>query len=83
MKHAVQIAGKVIAQVCAPYPVNGQVLQVTASIGIAIYPENGQDYDALVQNADAAMLRVKHDGRNKITGLPPTRRRIAATGVRR
>lgn len=37
---------------------------MTASIGIAIYPENGLDFDTLVQNADAAMLGIKNDGRN-------------------
>ncbi|MGH9908424.1 MAG: diguanylate cyclase domain-containing protein [Pyrinomonadaceae bacterium] len=64
LTHAVQIARRVIAQVSAPYPLNGHVLQVTASIGIAMYPESGQDFGSLVQNADAAMLGVKTNGRN-------------------
>lgn len=64
LAHAVHVAKKVIARVSAPYPFNGYELQVTASIGIAIYPEHGQDFDSLVQNADAAMLRVKGNGRN-------------------
>lgn len=61
---AVRIARKVIAQVSAPYPLNSHEVRATASIGIAIYPENGQDVDSLVENADTAMLGVKVNGRN-------------------
>lgn len=64
LAHAVQVARKLLAQVSAPYPINGHGLQMTASVGIALYPDNGRDFDSLMQNADAAMLSVKIDGRN-------------------
>ena len=44
-------------------PRAGRQVQVSASIGIAMYPVDGGDFDALVQHADLAMLRVKRDGR--------------------
>lgn len=43
---------------------SGQELSLTASIGIAVYPDNGSDFDRLSQYADAALLRAKQDGRN-------------------
>ena len=54
-----QIAEKVIAALCAPAIVAGHALNVAASIGISIYPEDGEDADALIERADLAMYRAK------------------------
>ncbi|WP_445776569.1 sensor domain-containing protein [Shewanella sp.] len=43
---------------------NAQSVRLTASIGVAIYPSDGDDHDSLLRNADAAMHRAKLDGRN-------------------
>ncbi|MGI2171863.1 EAL domain-containing protein [Shewanella sp. MF05960] len=43
---------------------NAQSVRLTASMGISIYPSDGDDHDSLLRNADAAMHRAKHDGRN-------------------
>ncbi|MBL4637219.1 MAG: bifunctional diguanylate cyclase/phosphodiesterase, partial [Kofleriaceae bacterium] len=43
---------------------NGHQLHITASIGIAIYPENGETIEDLVESADSAMYRAKENGRN-------------------
>jgi diguanylate cyclase (GGDEF)-like protein/PAS domain S-box-containing protein len=58
-----QVAQKVIEQLSMPMPVEGRDLIVTASIGIAVFPEDGADAEALIRNADAAMYHAKELGR--------------------
>jgi diguanylate cyclase (GGDEF)-like protein/PAS domain S-box-containing protein len=58
----VQLAGQELA---------GQEIFVTASIGIAISPDDGQQLDALLKNAETAMYRVKDDGRNSYRFFTP------------
>jgi diguanylate cyclase (GGDEF)-like protein len=47
--------------------IDGNSLQVSASLGISLYPQDGSDAETLLQNADRAMYRSKHSGRNTIT----------------
>lgn len=49
-----------------PHMIGGSTLQVACSIGIALYPEDGDDIETLMQNADAAMYRAKSAGRNLV-----------------
>lgn len=56
----------------APYQVNGMSLHITPSIGVAIYPEDGEDSDSLIKNADAAMYLAKERGRNNYQFYTPT-----------
>jgi EAL domain-containing protein (putative c-di-GMP-specific phosphodiesterase class I) len=58
------VAHKVLAVLAAPFHIGEHELFVTASIGVACYPDNGQDVDELLRNADAAMYRAKSGGRN-------------------
>ena len=59
---AVVIADKVIATLAAPTRASGHVLRLTASIGISLYPDDGEDADTLIDRADAAMYRAKRYG---------------------
>ncbi|NJL66615.1 MAG: diguanylate cyclase [Microcoleus sp. SM1_3_4] len=43
---------------------NGHCVNVTASIGIAIYPDDGADSNTLLHNADVALYKAKRSGRN-------------------
>ena len=61
---AAQVAEKLVAAQLAPHHVEGHELQVTLSIGISIYPDDGLVADALLQNADTAMYCAKAKGRN-------------------
>ncbi|MHC5831813.1 MAG: diguanylate cyclase, partial [Nostoc sp.] len=44
---------------------NGDTIRVSASIGISIYPDNSQDSETLIEQADAAMYRAKRLGKNR------------------
>ena len=59
---AVLVAAKVIAALNAPCQVGDQVFHLKASIGISIYPDDGEDTAMLIDRADAAMYRAKTDG---------------------
>jgi len=61
---AARIAKKVIHLVSQPVICNGRQTVVSASIGIALYPGQGEDMDQLIKQADAAMYRVKSAGKN-------------------
>lgn len=58
-----QVAQKVIEQLSLPMQIEGRELVVTASIGIAVFPEDGSDAQTLIRNADAAMYHSKELGR--------------------
>jgi diguanylate cyclase (GGDEF)-like protein len=47
-----------------PHSIDGHELQVSVSIGISIFPDDGLDAETLIKAADAAMYRVKESGRN-------------------
>jgi c-di-GMP phosphodiesterase Gmr len=47
----------------APFFIDGSEIFASTSVGVSIYPDNGQSYDVLRQNADLAMYRVKNDGK--------------------
>ncbi len=57
------VAGKILSSVSRPYMLNGEEAEITASIGISLFPQDGRDVTRLVQNADAAMYRAKELGR--------------------
>lgn len=57
------IAQKIIDAMSQPFVVDGQACFLSASIGIAIYPDNGDGADALLKHADTAMYRAKAAGR--------------------
>ncbi len=58
------IAEKILREVARPYYLNGQEVNSSASIGIAIYPEDGDNYTDLLKNSDSAMYFAKVKGKN-------------------
>lgn len=59
-----RIAERLLNKVSKPYHLEKHDLTVTASIGIASFPHDGEDFETLYQHADIAMYNAKHDGRN-------------------
>jgi diguanylate cyclase (GGDEF)-like protein len=62
---AAVIAEKLLVALSLPHGIDAHSVQVTASIGIATYPEDGHDADALLKHADIAMYHAKDEGRNQ------------------
>jgi diguanylate cyclase (GGDEF)-like protein/PAS domain S-box-containing protein len=61
---AAKVARRIIAALQRPLDVDGRELFVTASVGIALYPLDGDGAHMLIKNADAAMYFAKNQGRN-------------------
>ena len=62
-----QIARNLISAMAPPFIITGQTNFVGASVGIAIYPTDGNDVDEMMKKADTAMYRAKELGRNTYT----------------
>ena len=61
---AVRVADKILNVMKSDFVLDGQLLHVSNSIGIALYPTDGHDTETLLKNADAALYRAKDSGRN-------------------
>lgn len=62
---AAGVANQLLAAVAEPFQVDAYELTTTLSIGIAMFPADGDSFDMLYQRADAAMYRAKQSGRNR------------------
>lgn len=61
---AERIAGKITSILSVPFHTHSHEHHLGASIGIAIYPQDGEDHETILRHADAAMYRAKQGGRN-------------------
>jgi len=61
---AARVANKLLSAISLPLQIDHHELSVTPSIGIALFPKDGQDLDSLSKHADIAMYRAKQNGRN-------------------
>jgi diguanylate cyclase (GGDEF)-like protein/PAS domain S-box-containing protein len=60
----VKVAKKILEAYRKPFIINGYKIRVTTSVGFAVYPDDGEDSDALIRNGDIAMYWVKEQGRD-------------------
>lgn len=60
------LGAKLLAQLQLPFTLESTTVQISASIGVAVFPDHGTDADALLQAADAAMYRAKSAGGGKV-----------------
>lgn len=66
-----KLAGRLLDEIIRPVRIDGDRLEVRASMGIAILPEDGIDSDALMQRADLALYHAKVNGRNQLCFYTP------------
>ena len=63
-KLAATVAHKILGVLAKPFTLIGHEFRITASIGISVYPRDGQDEQTLTKNADIAMYQAKAEGKN-------------------
>ncbi|MDA8129483.1 MAG: EAL domain-containing protein [Betaproteobacteria bacterium] len=61
---AALLATRMLTEISRPFSLGGHEIVTGLSIGISLYPEDGEDVSTLLKNADAAMYRAKDKGRN-------------------
>lgn len=70
-EHCAQIAQSILEVIKPPFLIGKNLLHITSSIGIAIYPGDGNDPHTLVKNADVALYSAKEKGRNNYQFYSP------------
>jgi diguanylate cyclase (GGDEF)-like protein/PAS domain S-box-containing protein len=70
---ATRIAQKVLRALRKPFPLSEGPTSLTASVGIAVFPEDGEDAPALLASAERSAARAHGDGGNRIESSAPTR----------
>jgi len=68
---AAHVAEKIVEALSVPHQIAGHELVVTPSVGVSIYPEDGDKIDVLIRNADAAMYHAKGSGRKNFQFFMP------------
>ncbi|MDQ1910310.1 EAL domain-containing protein [Paenibacillus sp. GD4] len=68
---AEKVARKIIDLLSRPFRIEGHELRIGCSIGISLYPSDGEDAVTLMKNADTAMYRVKEQGKNHYIRYKP------------
>jgi two-component system CheB/CheR fusion protein len=65
------VAQRLIDELSASFKISGHTLFVSASVGVAFYPDDGSDSASLIKAADTAMYRAKDQGRNRVEYFKP------------
>jgi len=68
---ATPVVQKLMEQFQVPFEIDGRELMTSISVGIAVYPDDGKDFDALLRKTDTAMYRAKDGGRNAYRFFDP------------
>ena len=74
---AAQISARIVIALAAPFILDGHRVTTAASVGIAIYPNDGTDAATLLKNADVAMYKAKQGGRNRFRFFSPRLQTVA------
>jgi len=72
------IGSKILGAFAKPFTVDARELSTTTSIGFAVYPDDGEEIDILIKNADIAMYSVKEGGRNGCRRYNPRMRETSS-----
>jgi diguanylate cyclase (GGDEF)-like protein len=81
-KDAAMVGAKILDELARPFFVEGHELEISCSIGISVYPEDGRDIPTLMANADKAMYHAKRSGRNQYSFFAPGMAAVATRPTR-
>ncbi len=76
-----QVAEKLIAAIGAPMPIEDGVLQVECSVGLTVFPDDGDSDELLIRHADLAMYQAKSEGGNRCVVYTPGLHAVATERV--
>lgn len=79
---AMALAARILAAIGEPFHLDGHQVVVETSLGIALYPADGDEVELLLKNADLALYRAKADGRNTFRFFEPEMDGVARTRYR-
>ena len=77
-EEATMVAQRILNSLCEAYVIGSHILHTSASIGISLYPQDGQDVDTVMKNSDIAMYHAKNSGRNNYQFFTPTMNEMAS-----
>ncbi|HEX5635950.1 MAG TPA: EAL domain-containing protein, partial [Gammaproteobacteria bacterium] len=77
LAHLEAIAQKLITELATPFQLGNQTVHVSASIGICLYPNDADNIESLMKNADQAMYAAKNQGRNRFSYFTPAMQEAA------
>lgn len=77
-----RVAQDILQKLAEPYQLDDEVLYVSASIGITLFPEDAIEIDALIKNADQAMYAAKNAGRSRFSYFTPAMQEASQTRMR-
>jgi len=63
--HIETVAQKIVDKLAEPFQLNEEIVYVSASVGITLYPDDSENFESLLKNADQAMYEAKNLGRNR------------------
>ena len=70
---------KIREVISLPHPIGEMNIDITTSMGISLYPDDGEDSDTLMLKADSAMYHAKENGRNRFYFFKPEMRKKIST----
>ncbi len=66
-----RVCSRLLGTISTPFVVNGTAVEITPSLGVSLYPRDGNDIETLLRNADLAMYSAKERGRNDLAFFDP------------
>lgn len=80
--HVEQVAANILRKLDEPYHLGSEVVHVSGSIGVTLYPRDATDPEVLIRNADQAMYVAKNTGRQRFSYFTPALQEAAQTRLR-